>query len=701
MEPMNVPMPKTARVPETMASVFRHAEETVGEYFKARVDHPEQGMIEIAGQRYILVRAASLSVEFFGLVRELYGSGREVEADAFARNLLYDLAHAIGRSDAREFHAKMDLEDPIAKLSAGPVHFAYTGWAFVDISPESHTSSDQDFYLLYEHPYSFEAAAWLQRGQRCESAACIMNAGYSSGWCEQSFGLTLAAVEILCRAKGDDCCRFIMAPPSRIEGHIEAYGAARPAFAKHMTGVDIPDFFSRKRLEEELHRIALHDALTNLPNRMLLADRIRQAISLAHRHQQYVAVMLLDLDNFKEVNDSYGHEAGDTLLRAVAARLSHSVRECDTVARLGGDEFVLILGDLADPHRTGLAAERILSELGQPIDVNGHEIWISGSMGIAAFPNDGEDAETLLRHADAAMYHVKRAGRNSYQFFNPQVGETSRVALELDASLHRALEQNEFILHYQPIIDVATGAMTSVEALVRWRLPSGELVPPDQFIPVAERSGLIVPLGQWVLREACRQASSWTAASGRRLSVAVNVSARQLQLPGLVETVLEAIRGAGLDPKLLELELTESSIMRNADETQRTLRALREHGIRIAIDDFGSGYSSLHRLRSLPIDLLKLDRAFVRNVASDPADATLVAAIVALAHDLGLRVVAEGVETEDQLRCLKSLHWKPTPSLQCDLVQGFYFSRPVVAAEIERLLANDAALPRGRYVPAG
>ena len=445
---------------------------------------------------------------------------------------------------------------------------------------------------------------------------------------------------------------------------------------------------SRRGLEDELRHIAFHDALTQLPNRQLLGDRVRQAIALARRNRQHVCVAMLDLDHFKEVNDSLGHEAGDALLREVAGRLVRALREGDTVARMGGDEFVLVLGELAEHHLdlVGELAQRVLAGLREPIDVRGHQLRITGSMGLAIFPDDGEDLETLVRHADAAMYQTKSNDGNGYCLCDHAIVEIATAAFDLDTRLHGALERNEFVLRYQPIVDIATGAISSVEALIRWKPSGHELVPPDRFITLAERSGLIVPIGRWALREACRQAASWMTSSGKRIAVGVKLSARQLQNADLVDTVLEALRHAGLDPSLLQLELTESTIVRDIGETQRTLTRLREHGVLVAVDAFGAGHSSLQRLRSLPIDLLKLDRTFVRNVASDPADATIFAAVVALAHDLGLRVVVGGVETLDQLDCLRTPRWGPAGGHRCDLVQGFYFSGPVPAADIALMI---------------
>lgn len=452
-------------------------------------------------------------------------------------------------------------------------------------------------------------------------------------------------------------------------------------------GID-RDITARKQLEEKIHQLAYHDSLTGLPNRQLLSDRFHQAIARARHSKQHVCLAMLDLDHFKDVNDTLGHEAGDALLREVSQRLVRTLQEGDTVARMGGDEFMLVLGELAESHLELVAstAQRVLDSIREPVAIGDRQVCVSGSIGIAVFPGDGEDLETLVRHADTAMYQTKHNSRDGYCFFDHKIAEMASSAFELETSLHGALDRNEFVLHYQPIIDIVTGSINGVEALIRWKPSNGELVAADLFITLAEKTKLIVPIGRWVLQEACRQAASWMASTGKRVAVAVNISARQLQHPDIVETVIEAIRHADLDPSLLQLELTESTMMHDFEEAKRTLLRLRDHGVLITVDSFGTGHSSLQRLRSLPIDVLKLDRTFVRNVTSDPADAIMVAAVVAMAHELGLRVVAEGVETQDQLECLRAPRWRPTHGHKCDLVQGYFFSRPVPAADIARMI---------------
>ena len=419
----------------------------------------------------------------------------------------------------------------------------------------------------------------------------------------------------------------------------------------------------------QLQHVATHDALTGLPNRLLLADRLNQAIAQAERHRQRFAVLVVDLDRFKSINDSLGHLAGDALLKDVCQRLRQVLRKADTLARLGGDEFVLILNEIAGPQDAEAVASKVLADIARPVKLSELELHITASIGISICPDDGTDAETLLQHADAAMYHAKNNGRGAYQFFAPAMNAFARDRLELENGLRRALELREFVLYYQPKVDVRSGRIDSAEALVRWRHPTRGLIPPMEFVPLAEETGLILPIGEWVIREACRQAYAWQAAGLRPLRIAVNLSAKQFRQTNLVEIVRTALRLARLEPRYLEIELTESAVMQDAEQSIQILRELSELGVRISVDDFGTGYSSLSYLRRLPLDKLKIDRAFIRELATSRDDAEIVRAIVSLAHTLHLKVIAEGVETPDQLEFLRTLG--------CDQYQGYHYSPPV------------------------
>ena len=444
------------------------------------------------------------------------------------------------------------------------------------------------------------------------------------------------------------------------------------------------DVSAARAMSLELAHSAEHDFLTGLPNRLLLSDRVNQAIISAQRHGRKVAVLFLDLDNFKHINDSLGHSVGDRLLQSIASRLVECLRGSDTVSRQGGDEFVVLLSELAQSQDAAITARRMLKAVAEPHSIDEHDLHVTTSIGVSVFPDDGGDAETLVKNADTAMYQAKENGRQSYQFFKSSMNVRAVERQSMEESLRRALERREFALHYQPKIDMKTGAITGAEALIRWTHPTRGAVPPAQFIPIAEECGLIVPIGNWVLREACRQARSWVDEGLSSGTIAVNISAMEFRenFPQVVLSVLDETR---LDPRLLELELTESVLMKRAESTATALHALRKHGIRVAIDDFGTGYSSLSYLRRFPIDSLKIDQSFVREIATAPGETPLVSAMIVLGRSLRLRVVAEGVETAAELAFLRNHH--------CDEAQGYYFSRPVPPAQFAALLRSGIPEP--------
>jgi len=446
------------------------------------------------------------------------------------------------------------------------------------------------------------------------------------------------------------------------------------------------DITERKEAEQRIRYMAGHDPLTGLPNRALLKDRLTQAIADARRGSLAVWVAFVDIDRFKLVNDSLGHGAGDVLLTTVAARLRSVLREGDTVARLGGDEFVLVLTEKTPGGLTPPLVERILAAVETPLSTHGHELLPSCSIGISVFPNDGEDAGTLIEHADITMYRAKQQGRNGFCFYASSMNELARERLVIERELRLALERGEFVLHYQPQVELASGRIVAVEALVRWAHPTRGMVSPAEFIGIAEELGLIVPLGRWVLLEACRQNRAWQDAGLPPMRVAVNLSARQFAEQGLAESIGAVLAAAGLEARHLEVEITESLVMSDVDRTVATLGQLKQLGVSLSIDDFGTGYSSLAYLRRFPIDALKIDRSFVRDISSDPEDAAIVSAIISLARSLGRTVVAEGVEDRAQLSFLRRQG--------CDIAQGFLFSRPVTAQQLERYVTATAATAR-------
>jgi diguanylate cyclase (GGDEF)-like protein len=434
----------------------------------------------------------------------------------------------------------------------------------------------------------------------------------------------------------------------------------------------------KTRADERIEYLASHDSLTGLPNREMFNEMLHYAISAAQRHQRQFAVLFIDLDRFKVINDSLGHDAGDVLLVEVASRLRGALRSSDVVARLGGDEFVVILEETAERGDVERIAHNLLSVLSQPLQLSGHECHTTASIGIAMYPLDGSDAQTLTKNADMAMYLTKEDGKNGVRFFNKEIRTQSIERLTLETALRRALDRNQFALHYQPKVDMATGQITGVEALLRWTHPELGVLPPSQFIPLAEETGLIVPIGRWVLKEACAQNMAWQRRGLRPVSMAVNLSPRQFGDEHLLQDVDEALAASGMSPVLLQLEVTESMVMRNVSRAVKVLDAIQSRGIRLAIDDFGTGYSSMSLMKQFPIDTIKIDRSFVRDLPKDSEDQAIAQAIISMGKALGMTVIAEGVETVEQEAFLRS-H-------ACDEMQGYLFSKPVPPQQLAELL---------------
>jgi len=438
------------------------------------------------------------------------------------------------------------------------------------------------------------------------------------------------------------------------------------------------DVSKARAMTLQMTHSAQHDFLTGLPNRMLLNDRVGQAIVSASRNMKKVAVLFLDLDGFKHINDSLGHPIGDQLLQSIAKRLVNCVRGSDTVSRQGGDEFVVLLSEVAHSEDPAITARRMLQAVKGTHSIGQHDLHVTTSIGVSVYPDDGLDAETLIKNADTAMYQAKENGRQSYQFFKPAMNVRAVERQSIEESLRRALDRQEFVVHYQPKINLGTGGITGAEALIRWIHPNRGLIPPAQFIPVAEDCGLILPIGKWVLREACKQARSWVDAGLPLATVAVNISAMEFRNENFLESVFEILKDTDLDPSSLELELTESVLMKRVESAASILQTLRARGVHLAVDDFGTGYSSLSYLRKFPIDALKIDQSFVNQIATTPDETTIVTAVISMGRSLKLRVVAEGVETREQLDFLQAQ--------QCEEAQGYYFSPPVPPQQFAKLL---------------
>ncbi len=722
---------KSARVPPELEPLFERAEQAVGRYFDAMQRDPSTGRIDIFDSRYVMLRGASLSIEFFQLIRRIYGPDSVREADSFAASLLYDLAHAIGKADARNFHEQMELRDPVEKLSAGPVHFAHSGWAFVDIDPASQPSADDDFVLHYTHPFSFEANAWRESGETAQMPVCVMNAGYSAGWCEESFGVQLEAQEVQCLARGDDACRFIMAPPSRLRDRIDEFVEQHPAESceRHSLvhagllsgeplhpekGVDLSQELAtrllsyarrleaaqtdlqskvlalrrevkeRKSIERKLQRLASEDDLTGLLSRNAFLARLDQFLDAAERSRgaaDRAALLFVDLDKFKEVNDTLGHDIGDQLLKAVSGELRNEVGERDVVARLGGDEFAIWIEGLPASHAAGLIASRILAIFEQPFVLDEHRVMITPSIGIALYPDDGESSGSLLRHADLAMYEAKQRGCNHFQYFAPAMNQRVQDRLIMENELRQALAARAFTVQYQLRFGTADRRPCAMEALVRWHHPERGPISPAQFIPVAEESGMIVELGMQVLEQACSRFRGWLDAGLEPGRLAVNLSPRQFRQQDLAARVAETLQRTGMPGERLEFEITEGAVMDDAEAAIGIMRELNALGVALAIDDFGTGYSSLSYLRQFPVASLKIDRSFIADL--DGGDVTapqLVRSIAQLAHSMGLRVVAEGIETEQQL--------ERVAEADIEEAQGFLLARPLDADDIPARIAG-------------
>lgn len=459
-------------------------------------------------------------------------------------------------------------------------------------------------------------------------------------------------------------------------------GSSAPIFDQkgEVTGavVTFRDVSETRAMTQRMTYLGQHDYLTGLPNRMLFHDRLMQAIAYAQRHNTQLAVLFLDLDNFKHINDSLGHTVGDKLLQSVAGRLVAQVRHSDTVCRQGGDEFVILVLEDAHAEDATIIADKIVRAVTQPHHVEGHELHITTSIGLSVYPADGDDADTLIRNADMAMYVAKKKGKNCYQFFNAEMNARAMERRSMEVELRRAIDREELILHYQPKVDLVSGEITGAEALARWHHPQKGMIFPETFIPVAEECGLIIPLGRFVLRRACRQMKTWRDAGGRQLSIAVNVSPLEFRDHSFLECVRTVLHEEGVDGKFLQLELTESTLMRNVEASRAILHELKALGVQLAVDDFGTGYSSLSYLRLFPIDVLKIDQSFVQDISADTENGTIVSAVISMGAGLRHKVIAEGIETEEQLSFLNAHH--------CNEGQGYFFSRPVPADDFAKLV---------------
>src|SRR5882672_360370 len=547
---------------------------------------------------------------------------------------------------------------------------------------------------LRDDRVSASAQAWRLFSHERPLSTASSDAFFATVHQEDRDRWLLAIERVASRAEGFAIELRIVRPGGgvrHVHQQVEVIECSAAGAAVRLAGA-VHDITRRKDTEEQIRRLAYYDPLTGLPNRLLFTEQLSRALAHAERHRGRIATMFVDLDNFKRVNDTLGHRAGDQLLREASARLSAVLRAHDSVARdaaaaddnsiarLGGDEFIVLLNDVPQAQDAAGAARRLVDTLAEPFTIEGNEIFCSGSVGVSIYPEDGSDVDTLLMNADAAMYRAKARGRSGYQLYDKSMNECALDDLRMETRLRRAIERDEFILHYQPRIDVLSGRIAGAEALIRWQHPERGLLAPAEFIPLVEQAGLVIPIGEWAIETACRQSAKWHKAGLQTVPVAVNLASTHLREKGLPALVARALKRHGVPARALEIEVTESILLADPELAVRVAQELAEMGVSMSIDDFGTGYSSMGYLKRLPLAALKIDRSFVRDLETDPDDEAIVRAIIALARSLKLKVVAEGVETQAQLAFLQSVH--------CDEYQGFLNSRPVDPAEFAKLLGQ-------------
>jgi diguanylate cyclase (GGDEF)-like protein/PAS domain S-box-containing protein len=609
---------------------------------------------------FVLNRVISRPIEQLAFGVQALEDGKYVELEHVdGSDELNHLAHSFNAMST----ALQNREEGLRKLSTA-----------VEQSPVSVLITDPQGVIEYVNE-SFVEISGYSREDVIGRKPDLLKSGHTSQEQYKQLWDTVLAGEVwrgqFCNKRKDGTLYWeeaVISPVKDLSGQIT-----------HLIAVK-EDVTIRKSYEEQLLHQANYDSLTGLPNRLLVLDRLTLALAYAKRHELSVAVLFIDLDNFKRVNDTLGHEVGDKLLVEVAQRFSRVMRDGDTVARLGGDEFLVVVPDVAGQKEAEKVSEKVIDTLSGPIEQEGREVYIGASIGVSLYPDDGRDSAILLRNADAAMYMAKESGRNTFRFFTPSMNESSLRRMEMEPHLRLAMDRDEFTLHFQPQVSTASGDIMGVEALLRWHNPVLGQVPPDVFISLAEDIGVIHKIGEWVLENACRQVCEWNQGLEAPLRVAVNISPLQFRDHALVDRVRRVLDKTGLAPELLEIELTEGVLLDDNREKDAMLGKLKALGITLTMDDFGTGYSSLSYLRSFPFDVLKIDRSFICDIMVDPADAQLTQSIITMAHILKLQVVAEGVETKEQLQFLQKQG--------CDLVQGYYTGRPVPASELEKLLKS-------------
>lgn len=649
--------------------LFQQAQERVSSYFETSRRYSDQGQLYLGDDRHLTLRGDALGIELSNALLGMCGDSDMTRNTAKA--LLFDIGHSIGEADARMFITKMGLENPIEKMAVGPIYFAHTGLGRVQILPETVMSFDDELVIHFRHKNAIEAESWRSRGAVLDAPGCVLACGYSSGWCQGSFERDMVAVEVTCVAAGDEHCQFIMAPPSEIERHVAAFGSRHKLY--------IPKLHGRVEQDQRIRDMAYHDSLTGLPNRACLNDTLEKALAQARALSRPIAIAHIDLDNFKTINDTYGHAAGDHVLTELSSRMSSVLDEDETLARIGGDEFIMVMprGDDLDRIRAKLAQIRALAH--RELDFDGVTLRAGCSVGVAIFPDDGETLTDLMVNADLALYDVKEHGRGSYRFFAPALRRNLDLRKKLERDVSSAIDDSAIRPFFQPQFDLATGRISGAECLLRWKHPDKGPVSPTEFLPVVENAGDMVRLGRKIMTEAIGHAARWLADGLEFGRLGLNASAQELREEDFASWILETARTQGVPATKLSIEILETVMMEddNLGLTAK-MKDLRAAGVQIELDDFGTGYASLRQIKPDEIDRLKIDRSFIKRIDVDQTNAMIVRSIVTLAHSLGMEVIAEGAETEAELHALIEIG--------CTQVQGFGVALPMPPSAFERFL---------------
>jgi polar amino acid transport system substrate-binding protein len=717
----------TVFVDKNFKEIFLKAQEVVNIFFEKREFLPHEGTINIADSRYILMRGDALASEFFMLIRKIYGDGNELLADTYTSSLLYELAYNIGKSDAKNFHSTMKLKTPFEKLSAGPIHFAYSGWSFVDIDKDSVATPDENFVLYYSHPYSFESYSWINNKKQALFPICCMNAGYSAGWCEESFGVHLVSKEISCKAFGDDECRFVMSMPDKLDENIDKYFKKHPSLkkkydsfcklkldqeeiaGKKLENTVVLDYVhklsnterilqnkilelnneieKRNEIEKKLIYLTEIDHLTGLFAKRAFFEKVEKIINRINRtkfrskKEDTYALFFVDIDNFKTINDTLGHIVGDAILREFAERLKKSNRTDNLIARVGGDEFLLWVPNIDHTYKISYIADNLVNLVNKPFLVDNKEVNVSISLGISIFPENGASLKELVCNADDAMYNAKRKGKNCYQYFDQEFSKNTEEKLYIKRELQKAILDDKIDVYYQPKMNIKTKKVVGIEALARWNHPIKGFIAPNIFIPLAEENNLISDLSFAVIKKSFKTFKKWIdlyPESDFDSILSVNLSAKLFVDHSFYTKIDELFKEIDLPQNRIGFEITETTIMNHLDVSLDIINSLKDKGIKVSMDDFGKGYSSLRSLKILPIDTVKIDTVFIKDMNTPKTfqNGLVITDIVNLIKSLGFFTLIERVESKKELDSVKDIDF--------DFVQGDYFSKAVSASEYEK-----------------